>query len=128
MVPRVSKLWKVLVSQDIGQHNALEIFTVKRSIISEISKELLNYIFAEFDKSSSIKNVTDRLNLDELQVDGISAKFTAERTKKYRCFFNIFSENWERRYRNFRPSIALVFYWVFCGNSVLLNREGWYLP
>ena len=90
MVPRVSKLWKVLVSQDIGQHNALEIFAVKRNIISEISKELLNYIFAEFDKSSSIKNVTDRLNLDELQVDGISAKFTAERTKKYRCFFQYF--------------------------------------
>ena len=29
------------------------------------------------------KNFTDSLNLRELQVDDISAKFTAERTKKF---------------------------------------------
>ena len=52
------------------------------SIISEISKMLLIYIFAEHDRSSPIKNYTDRLNLEELQVDDISVKFTAENTKK----------------------------------------------
>ena len=56
---------------------------MQRSTISEISEELLNDILAEFDRSSSIKNITDRLNLGELQVDNISAKFTAESTKKY---------------------------------------------
>ena len=40
-------------------------------------------LFAECDRSSSIKNFTDRLNLCELQVDDMSAKFTAESTKKY---------------------------------------------
>ena len=40
-------------------------------------------LFAEYDRSSPIKNFTDRLNLRELQVDDISAKFTAESTKKY---------------------------------------------
>ena len=40
-------------------------------------------LFAEYDRSSSIKNFTDRLNLCcEWQVDNISAKFTAESTKK----------------------------------------------
>ena len=40
-------------------------------------------LFAEYDRSSPIKNFTDRLNLRrELQVDDISAKFTAESTKK----------------------------------------------
>ena len=38
----VSKVKTFLVSLDIGQDNALEIFPVKRNIISEISKELLN--------------------------------------------------------------------------------------
>ena len=66
-----------------GPHKALVIFSIKRSTISEISKKLLKDIFAECDRSSSIKNFTDRLNLGELQVDGISAKFTAESTKKY---------------------------------------------
>ena len=61
----------------------MEIFATKKSTISEISKELLNDIFVEFDRSSTIKNVTDRLNLGELQVDDTSAKFTAESTKKY---------------------------------------------
>ena len=81
MMLRVSKLRKILVSLD--QHKALVIFSIKRSTISEISKKLLKDIFAECDRSSSIKNLTDRLNLGELQVDGISAKFTAESTKKY---------------------------------------------
>ena len=39
-------------------------------------------LIAECDRSSPIKNFTDRLNLYELQVDDISAKFTAESTKK----------------------------------------------
>ena len=40
-------------------------------------------VFAEYDRSNPIKNFTDRLNLRELQVDDISAKFTAESTKKF---------------------------------------------
>ena len=47
-------------------------------------KVLLNDIFAELDGSSGIKSIiTDRLNLGGLQVDEISAKITAESTKKY---------------------------------------------
>ena len=61
----------------------MEIFIVKRNIFSEISKVLLNDIFAEFDRSSPIKNIiTERLNLGESQVDDISAKLAAESTKK----------------------------------------------
>ena len=41
-------------------------------------------LFAECDRSIPISNFTDRLNLCELQVDDISAKFTAESTKKFR--------------------------------------------
>ena len=42
-------------------------FAVKRNIVSEVSKEILNDIFAEFDGSSRIKNITDTtLNLGEL--------------------------------------------------------------
>ena len=44
---------------NIGQHNILEIFTVKGNTIPEIRKELQN-IFAELDRSSSIKNFSDR--------------------------------------------------------------------
>ena len=40
-------------------------------------------VFAEYDRSNPIKNFTDRLNLRELQVEDISAKFTAESTKKF---------------------------------------------
>ena len=40
-------------------------------------------LFAECDRSSPIKNVTDRLNLRELQVDDVSATFTAESTISY---------------------------------------------
>ena len=40
-------------------------------------------LFAECDRSSPIKNFTEKLNLRELQVDDISAKFTAKSTKKY---------------------------------------------
>ena len=40
-------------------------------------------LFAECDRSSPIKNFTDRLNLCDLHVDDISAKFTAESTNKY---------------------------------------------
>lgn len=31
----------------------------------------------------TIKNITNRLNFDEFQIDGISTKFSAESTKKY---------------------------------------------
>ena len=44
---------------NIGQHKPLEIFTVKGNTIPEIRKELQN-IFAELDRSSSIKNFSDR--------------------------------------------------------------------
>ena len=40
----VSKLRKFIVSLDIGQLDALVIFAVKKSTISEISKELANDI------------------------------------------------------------------------------------
>ena len=40
-------------------------------------------LFAECDRSSPIKNFTDKLNHRELQVDNLSAKCTAESTKKY---------------------------------------------
>ena len=53
------------------------VFNVKRSTISEIIKA-----FAECDRSP-IKNFTDGLNLGELQVDDISAKYTTKDTKKY---------------------------------------------
>ena len=70
MRPRVSEVGKLLVS--LGQHNALEIFTVKWNVVSEISKVLVNDIFAEFDGSYGIKNIiTDRLNLIELEVHDI---------------------------------------------------------
>ena len=55
LTPRVSQVRKRLVPLDIGQHNAVEIFSVKRNIFSENSKVLLNYIFAEFDGSILIK-------------------------------------------------------------------------
>ena len=39
-------------------------------------------LFAEYDRSSPVKNFTDRLNLcRELQVNDISATFSAESTK-----------------------------------------------
>ena len=41
-MPRASEMRKLLISLDTGQHNALEIFTVTRNILSEGSKELLN--------------------------------------------------------------------------------------
>ena len=47
------------MSLDIGQHNAMEIFTVKWNVVSEASKVLLNGIFTELDGSSGIKNLTD---------------------------------------------------------------------
>ena len=59
----------------------MEIFPVNRSTISEISKELLNYIFAEFDRKSPVKNFTYRsevVNPSQLQEDDISIKLTAE--------------------------------------------------
>ena len=61
----------------------MEIFAVKWNVVSEISKVLLNDIFAELDGSSGIKNIiTDRVNLGGLQVDDISTKITSKSTKK----------------------------------------------
>ena len=73
------------MSLGIGQHNAMGIFTLKWNVVSEISKLLLNYVLAELNGSSGIKNIiTDRLNLGGLQqVYNISAKTTAERSKNY---------------------------------------------
>ena len=53
-MPRVSELRKLLVSLDIGQQNVLVIFAAKRSAVSGISKELLNNVFAECDRSCPI--------------------------------------------------------------------------
>ena len=39
------------------QHSALEIFTVKWNVVSEISKVLVNDIFTELDRGSEIKNI-----------------------------------------------------------------------
>ena len=60
-MPRLSKVRKVSVSLYTGQHNALEIFAAKKDIVSELNKKSLNDTFAEFDRSSRIKNTTDRL-------------------------------------------------------------------
>ena len=80
---KVSKVNKPLVSLDIGQHNAMEIFAVKRNVVSETSKILLNDVFTQPDGSSEIKNIiTDILNLGEFQVDDISAKI--RNGKKYK--------------------------------------------
>ena len=55
---------------------------MKWNVVSEISKVLLNDIFAKLDGSSGILNIiTDRLNLCGFQVS--STKITAESTKKY---------------------------------------------
>ena len=82
-MPRVIEVKKLLVCLVFDQHNALEIFAVKRNITSDISWELLNDIFAEVDGSIRIKNITDMLNLGELQANDVSAKLTTESTKKY---------------------------------------------
>ena len=107
LTPLASKMNKLLVSLDIGQHNTIESFTVKWNVVSETSKVFLHDIFTELDGNSGIKNIiTDRLNLGvgELQVDDISAKIRYGR--KYKeiytnqvnqalsgCFSSIFSEN-----------------------------------
>ena len=87
MSPKLILLLTLVVAGKFfrGQHNAMEIFDVKWNIVSEISKVLLNDIFAELDGSSGIKNIisyTDRLNIGELRVDNISAKITRKTTKK----------------------------------------------
>ena len=83
LTPLVNKVDKLLVSLDIGQHNAMEIFAVKWNVVSETSKVLLNGIFTELDGSSEIEDViTDRLNPGELQVDDISAKIRYGRKYK----------------------------------------------
>ena len=70
LTPGITKVRKRLVSLDIGQHHAFEIFTAKKKVFLEISKVLLNDIFAKFDGGSQIKNIiTDKLNLGELRVE-----------------------------------------------------------
>ena len=63
------------MSLNIAQLNLFEIFTLKRRIVSEISQELPNDVFAEFDRNSRIKNITERLNLGELQVDDVTTNY-----------------------------------------------------
>ena len=58
LTPRVKEVRKLLVFLDVGQHNPSEVFAVEGKIVSEISKELLNDVFAEFDRRSRIKNIT----------------------------------------------------------------------
>ena len=64
----------------------MEIFAVKWNVVSDISKVLLNDIFAERDGISGIKNIiTDKLVKSFkswLQVDNMSTKITAENMKK----------------------------------------------
>ena len=91
-------------------------------------------LFAEYDRSSPIKNFTDGLNLRrELQVDDISAKLLQKVKKSYRsqvnqvlnrCFFSVFSENCEGVSKIFRLPITHVFCCILCDNSVLLHKEG----
>ena len=45
------------VSRSSYQHNAMEILAVKRNVVSEIIKVLLNDTFAEIGESSGIKNI-----------------------------------------------------------------------
>ena len=78
MIARLSQLRKFLVSLDIDQNNASEIFALRGNTLSEISEKLLNYTFTEFDGSSPIDNI-----LGELLVHDISATFTAGSTKGY---------------------------------------------
>ena len=83
MIARLSQLRKFLVSLDIDQNNASEIFALRGNTLSEISEKLLNYTFTEFDGSSPIDNISYKLNLGELLVDDISATFTAGSSKGY---------------------------------------------
>ena len=122
LTPLISQVNKLLVSLDIGQHNAMEIFAVKWNVVSETSTAvLLNDIFTELDGSSGINNiVTGRLNLGELQVDDVSAKIRFGRKYKEmytsqvnqalsRCFSSIFRENCGRGISTvFRLSIMHV--------------------
>ena len=122
LTPLVSQVSKLLVSLDISQHNAMEIFAVKWNVVLETSTAvLLNNIFTELDGSSGIKNiVTGRLNLGELQVDDVSAKIRFGRKYKEiytsqvnqalsRCFSSIFRENCGRGISTvFRLSIMYV--------------------
>ena len=121
LTPLVSQVSKLLVSLDISQHNAMEIFAVKWNVVLETSTAVLLNIFTELDGSSGIKNiVTGRLNLGELQVDDVSAKIRFGRKYKEidtsqvnqalsRCFSSIFRENCGRGISTvFRLSIMYV--------------------
>ena len=77
LVLLVSKVRKLFVSLDTGQHDEMETFRCKKNIVSEINIEILNDILAEFEGSRRVKNIIGRFNLGELQVDDRSEKFTA---------------------------------------------------
>ena len=77
---RVSKLRKHLVFLDISQKKCIEDFCFKKEYFVRDQwkiEKLLKDIFTEFDKTSQIDNISDKLNLDELHIDDISTKFTA---------------------------------------------------
>ena len=99
MITRVSKLRKHLVSLDIGQLNALVVFATKSSTTSESTKELLDDIFAECDRSSLFKNFTDRWYINKIycrKYKEIKEIYTNQVNQVLnRSFFNVFSENWE---------------------------------
>ena len=44
-----AKLRNFLLSLDIGKHNTLETFAIKRNIVSEMSKDFLNDILVVSD-------------------------------------------------------------------------------
>lgn len=54
---------------------------MKRKTLSEMREKLLKRILSEFD--SPIDNISYKLSLGEMQVDDISATFTAGNTKGY---------------------------------------------
>ena len=80
MIPRVSELRKLLL-----EFHALKIFAVKSSTILETSKEYWMIFLRNLIEAVQLRILLtgQRLNLGELQVDDISAKFTAESTEKY---------------------------------------------
>ena len=57
-------------------------FSLKKGILFQRSVKNYIVLIVECDRSSPIKNFTDKLNLHELQVNDISATFTAESTNE----------------------------------------------
>ena len=80
----VIEVRKLLVSLDIGQDedNASETFSVKRNNFSKKKKKYWK-IFSQNLKEAVEILLTDTINLGELQVDNISAKFKDISAKYY---------------------------------------------